>query len=58
MKKEMKLLMCKSMIRMLEGRLELLEYYRNKDLGKEILDILNDIKKYKKFLVDYGGIVE
>lgn len=58
MKKEMKALMCKSMIKTLEGRLELLEYYRNKDLNKEILDTLNDIKKYKKFFVDYGGTIE
>ena len=42
--------MCKKLIKELEGRLKLLEEYRNKDIDKEILDTLNEITKYKLLL--------
>ena len=42
--------MCQDTIKYLEGRLRLLEEYRDKDINKEILDILNDIKRYKDLL--------
>jgi len=53
MNEEIIISMSKSIIQILEGRLEILEHYRNKDLGKEILDTLNDIKRYKKILEEY-----
>ena len=51
--KEIIISMSKSIIHILEGRLETLEHYRDMNLGKEILDTLNDIKKYKKILEEY-----
>ena len=40
----------KKMIKELEGRIKLLEEYRNKDINKEILDCLNLKNKYDKML--------
>ena len=40
----------KKLIHNLEIRLEQLEALRNRDLDKEILDTLNDLRKYRKKL--------
>ena len=48
-------IMCKKIIKILEGRLETLEMYRDMDIGKEILDTLNEIKKYKDMLRKHEG---
>lgn len=47
--------MCEELIMQLENRLEILEGYRNMDIDKEILDTLNDIRKYKNILKELYG---
>jgi len=55
MKTEDLIKMCEELIMQLENRLEILEGYRNMDIDKEILDTLNDIRKYKNILKELYG---
>ena len=44
--------LCESLIKNLKGRLEILEKYNEMDIHKEIIDTMNDIKRYSHILDD------